>query len=263
MTIMYHYCSMQSFFGIIKSNSIWLNDVSKTNDVYEYSWILEIMEDILHEVDLADKFDKNYLKNSFIRFFQPHMACFSREVDSLSQWRGYADDGRGIAIGFNRRYFERNKDQVNKEIIVEDIIYDPVKQRQKVERLLMRELGRLARSGEPQGFFTLELEMLSHIIKYGQAFKHESFKEEKEIRIIHGYSDLLAEPDMFKYRVARDDLLSYIEFSLNVNNEDSITEIIIGPRCKATENEIRPFLMKNGFRNVSKIVIRQSECSYR
>lgn len=29
-----------------------------------------------------------------------YAACFSEEKDLLSQWRGYANNGAGVAIGF-------------------------------------------------------------------------------------------------------------------------------------------------------------------
>lgn len=29
--------------------------------------------------------------------------CLSEKPDLLSQWRGYADDGQGLSIGFNKR----------------------------------------------------------------------------------------------------------------------------------------------------------------
>ena len=40
--------------------------------------------------------------------------CFCEEGDKLSQWRGYADNGRGVSIGFSeqelRQYSEKYKD---------------------------------------------------------------------------------------------------------------------------------------------------------
>lgn len=32
--------------------------------------------------------------------------CLSEEADLLSQWRGYADDGRGVCIGFKKEALE-------------------------------------------------------------------------------------------------------------------------------------------------------------
>ena len=34
------------------------------------------------------------------------MCLFSESKDKLSQWRGYAQDGKGIAIGFNKDVLE-------------------------------------------------------------------------------------------------------------------------------------------------------------
>ena len=32
--------------------------------------------------------------------------CFSESEDQLSQWRGYAQNGKGLAIGFDKRILE-------------------------------------------------------------------------------------------------------------------------------------------------------------
>lgn len=39
--VLYHYCSMNSFFNIIRNRSIWLSDVSKSNDKDELIWYKE------------------------------------------------------------------------------------------------------------------------------------------------------------------------------------------------------------------------------
>lgn len=43
-------------------------------------------------------------------------------------------------------------------------------------------------------------------------FKNETFSEEKEIRLIHGFDKIATEPDMFEYRVTQDDLISFVEY---------------------------------------------------
>lgn len=35
--------------------------------------------------------------------YDRYISCFSEDGDLLSQWRGYADDGKGLSIGFNRK----------------------------------------------------------------------------------------------------------------------------------------------------------------
>lgn len=33
--VVYHYCSVDTFFNIIKNSSVWLSDISKSNDYQE------------------------------------------------------------------------------------------------------------------------------------------------------------------------------------------------------------------------------------
>lgn len=35
--VVYHYCSVDTFFNIIKNSSIWLSDIAKSNDYQEYA----------------------------------------------------------------------------------------------------------------------------------------------------------------------------------------------------------------------------------
>lgn len=37
--IVYHYCSIDAFLNIIKTATLWLSDVCKSNDSEEYTWI--------------------------------------------------------------------------------------------------------------------------------------------------------------------------------------------------------------------------------
>ena len=50
----------------------------------------------------ADMFQQSNIEKT-LEFF---IASFSRDRDDLGQWRAYADDGRGFAIGFSPRLFK-------------------------------------------------------------------------------------------------------------------------------------------------------------
>ena len=63
--------------------------------------------DLLKEKISLERF-KGYMRLFTDEFFNENNAdfryyvtCFSYQDDLLSQWRGYADDGRGAAIGFD------------------------------------------------------------------------------------------------------------------------------------------------------------------
>lgn len=107
--IVYHYCSLEGFLSIIKNASLWISDISKSNDCIEGSYIynkiksriereLEITPEDLHAWKTGCKVNEvaDHLMLTYV-------ACFSERKDCLSQWRDYADDGKGISIGFCKR----------------------------------------------------------------------------------------------------------------------------------------------------------------
>lgn len=250
---------MESFFNIIKGRSIWLSNALKTNDFLELRWILHVLKFPNIQTDFESfKLEYEYWIRSF---FRPHVACFSTESDVLSQWRGYADDGKGVAIGFNRKYFESISDLDNKETRLINVIYDEVEQRQKLEKLMQSiDIEHFHKvNSNFEGLSSIVL--IQQIIEYGLIFKNQSFREEKEIRLIHGFGELAAESDSLKYRPTEDDLISYMEIPLELDNGFSpIAEIVLGPKNKADESDVRDFLLSS-FSNVVRI--KRSVCSYR
>lgn len=114
--ITFHYCSGATFYSIITSRTIRFSDINLLNDADEARWgydvFLQAANRILNRddipeiipivpVDFIDRVDKVWHDSSFkITSF---LSCFSIQGDSLSQWRAYADDGRGFSIGFDMR----------------------------------------------------------------------------------------------------------------------------------------------------------------
>lgn len=97
--ILYHYCSVETFYNIITNKTLWLTDSFSTNDYMENSWINKIISDILPNYindgnrQQFDNIFKQYEVNNYI----PFITCFSEDGDTLSQWRAYANDGSGVA----------------------------------------------------------------------------------------------------------------------------------------------------------------------
>ncbi len=140
---LYHYCSLDKCFNILKSKTIRLSDISKSNDASE----LELMFPILHRAIL-----KKYLANPFSfkwnkctnaeamyslidtsEFywkkqleqgnFTNFVLCFSEVKDCLSQWRGYADDGRGCCIGFSKDTLQQFCDTTKGVLLFKKVKY--------------------------------------------------------------------------------------------------------------------------------------------
>lgn len=122
--VLYHYASMEKGTSILKHKNIRLSDITKSNDVKEMSiFFPDLFDEMLKNYDehngfsykfeykgkgnrqafglfvneLKKKIEKEFEDGSIATF----ALCLSEEGDLLSQWRGYADDGKGICLGLN------------------------------------------------------------------------------------------------------------------------------------------------------------------
>ena len=149
MSLIYHYCSLDTFVQIVKNKTIRLSDLDKTNDYMEKRWGLQLLKDGLikelnnHSIsmDLTEDYwysenARNHVEqlNNDINSYLSHqslIACFSLEKDLLSQWRAYAQDGEGVSVGFDYNYLKRLlKGQRN--ILIGKVIYDQKKQEEMI-----------------------------------------------------------------------------------------------------------------------------------
>ena len=119
--VLYHYSGNVKCFSILGNRNIRLSDIRKSNDKAEmqifYPTIFEAVEeeyrkepfDFEYEnnknaeaVSILLKSIKHVVDDSFEKGkLTSYVLCLSEEGDLLSQWRGYANDGKGCSIGFN------------------------------------------------------------------------------------------------------------------------------------------------------------------
>ena len=128
--LLYHYCSNQSFLSIIDSATVRASDLSLSNDRLEGKWSRQLLEEFCTKKNLfpitkallLERFDYVILEYFFALGF-----CLSEEPDLLSQWRGYADDGRGVAIGFDGEFFTDLLGRTPGRSKGFDFLFDPLK----------------------------------------------------------------------------------------------------------------------------------------
>jgi hypothetical protein len=108
--LIYHYCPPSSFVEIVRSRTIWMSASYALNDISERSWGYSIfgkVTDRLREtvgVDFVDQITRP-VAVGYLHAMQM-IGCFSLDGDMLSQWRAYAQDGEGFAIGFSPKLIE-------------------------------------------------------------------------------------------------------------------------------------------------------------
>lgn len=268
--IIYHYCNVESFRAIIQNKTLWLSSVYNLNDYKEIHWIKDKVTKKIEEL----KNNNNFFKyKAFEKLYTKqlpsvYIASFSQGDDLLSQWRAYANDGFGVAIGFNVDYFKSNC-----LVHTTEVLYDEVEQEKEIEKILepLEEISNTI-DFESHKFKSLCKEIISEINNLSAKSKNELFIEEQEVRLIHNpiiiddkenkkfiFKDNLSD---MKFRSVCGNLIPYFElkFDENLDGTPPILEIIKGPKNKFIDQEVKIFLSNNGFYEVE---IKNSKSSYR
>lgn len=219
--LLYHYCSLEAFLCIVREGKLWLSNAHNMSDYLEGSWVVGIINDAFSE--LAPKYNPNAISKVVDLYnsskFSPYVCCFSENGDLLSQWRGYASDGCGFAIGFDSDLFPRERgvprmanlgDKDKEKLYLSKMDYDIERQKRYVKsllELLLRHVEEgddvnvdlvyeqsqyLAKVSQEVGFDELfsyscgtMYDAITWLVGYAVIAKNPAFREEIEYRLIH------------------------------------------------------------------------------
>jgi hypothetical protein len=245
------------------------------NDFMEMHWGYSIWEEAAGEVlpevgkDFLDRIDDVIHYSGYRGLLVA--ACYSLDGDVLSQWRAYADDGRGYAIGF------KAKDLVRLSTRALRVLYDKEQQIHEVKSVI-----RAIHEVEQTETTKFGPDFITHcgVLAFDlAAFKNPAFIEEKEIRLAHlltfkrsGNSFRLVDQGgeafgkKFKgvpvqYRMRDATPVAYIDLDFtNKGKVSPIKEIIKGPKNDSLETGISVFLETLG---IPSVEVKSSRASYR
>lgn len=272
--IAYHYCSLETFKSIIENQCFWLCDVQKSNDsaelIYFYDRMIETLDKMIdpseHDTPQYDKDAlqqmKNALQNTKFQTTPVYSCSFSTYGDLLSQWRGYADDGFGVAIGVDFSVFSK---LIIPFVDIRSVQYGDAIAHEACECMIKHTFSGADPSSNLE---TALLSLICQFVSLNHAFyKSLSFQEEKEQRIVLleenktpiSYLPYLSER---KYRITHHQLASYHELRFGAIKDDLLCKIILGPKCQTKPDDIRMFLRDCGYQ-ASNIDIVLSEATYR
>ena len=271
--LIYHYCSAETLLAIVQNKTLRFSDINMLNDAEEGWWGYRIFEEAATNVinrtglpkeacALIEGLDKTFVDKidtlwstsglNLISF----VSCFSTERDSLSQWRAYADDGRGFAIGFRVSELRRLPVQIL------DVEYDYGKQLREMEIAIASIYMEYSEKGkdESKPWF---LERCVTLAASAIAFKNPAWRDEREVRCQHmvdvdvlgdiwtmkdmgGVSDgqeVSGQPVRFQTR--NGSISSYVDMPFSVTADRApIVEIVMGPKCPNGPGNLR-FLLGN------------------
>jgi hypothetical protein len=194
--IIYHYTNDVGLEGILETRQLWLIDIFSLNDPSELTHGFEVAisaltSKVANDSAAGQKFAKNFAafaqQGAIQRTAHFFMCSFSSCGDDLGQWRAYADNGRGFALGFDAKVLENaftKKDRIpipNNSTF--HITYDDARlfaiQSQIVEKmrnLILMPSGRGLQDATINVYMA-ELQMLVtlHMLQSTLFFKHEAY----------------------------------------------------------------------------------------
>lgn len=284
---LFHYSSMSGFEGVLHSKSLWLSDLSTTNDPREIEFgrniILKAMSRVRDEHFFGSRgFPISILALKIVGYFERHriFSCSTTfQGDSLPMWREYADNGTGVSIGFRPRAIKDMPLRVSKIRYLNadssdayvDFLYDLLEPHlapsEFPDQRLMASLG-----GE------IGAQMAS--------IKHTSWDYEGEIRLSHATHPDNVRTEIngvaipsFEYPDGREYFsnvqirggvsgtqVNYIPMQFgkyNQGNHDAtraIERVVLGPKNLHEVDEVEFKLFEAGFRNFE---VSKSECALR
>lgn len=305
--LVFHYCSVETFFSIITNKTLRLSDVVKSNDNMEVMWvkrhllnmikngetfsydeftpeIKSVVSEDIYQAKIKEKieafFDRKEITSKFFTI------CFSgsKSEDMLSQWRGYGDDGRGVAIGFDKcilektqRKFIRNTDI--SRISFRKVEYDEEIQERKIRDFWQKQVNvgnEKIESRESKADIGINFELWSVNSFYKLCFeaifmKNPFFSEENEYRIVYEKED----DDGIKYNeefvnkmrmkdskiiIKNGNIVECFDLDMSSLIGELIKKVILGPKCTIQKKDMQMLLKRLGY---NKAEVIWSKGSYR
>jgi hypothetical protein len=228
--LLFHYTSAESCFSIIQTPMmsdrgprLWASCALAMNDAnvirYGIRLVHEIASRFIPKEELDRSFAQHWKHGDYARLsFLEHtcIACFCDRPDLLSQWRAYGKDATGFCIGFRRTILSSAGSEAGFQLV--PITYDRESQVERIRRLF-EETSVILKRDHPEPEWRLWRMSVDAAIDVSLGFKHASFSEEREWRLISNTQNL-------KFRAGPRGIVPYVEIALP---KHCLAEIWQGP----------------------------------
>lgn len=224
---LFHYTDAAAVQSILTNRKLWLTDLRFLNDSEEMKHGLEHVLKTLKDPSVTSRINPEYVEaatsfiddnlnfdfGDFSASPQIFVCSLSQSDDLLSQWRAYGS----YAIEFDGDLLSQNKS---------DCIYHSVEKESRAFSSVVETLRAVGRShrASPHCMGDDGVAAYIDLIKVAATFKHQSFEEEQEVRMIRGVD--FNDPVEVKFRPRGNILIPYVEVEIPF---ESITGVHIGP----------------------------------
>ena len=251
-SMLFHYTSLETFDKILRSGSLRLYSERTMNDISEGTWIEPGIHASLdrHKIDkhTQDLLWAGYRMTKAETF--RYLFSLSEDGDSLNQWILYADNAKGVSIGFNFascKIKEASPGQfVHKyhSFGLSSVVYDRKMQTDMIDTLIFN-LQLATRAGDIQTTNVLS-EIVPAFNKMAIMFKSDGFTGEREWRIIDNPSPMrgLVKSEL-KYDIRTNNIREYTELPLSdlfEHGKGDVVQLTIGPDSSAQTETLKEYL---------------------
>lgn len=255
----YHYTDLNGLKGIIENGSLWATNFYFLNDAQELQHGMQcIIKSLEHLNEDFNEKSLKFIRDAMSRFNlneANHMynISFCQAPDLLSQWRGYGAT-QGVCLEFDSEELIESLSFNECSSMSGSVIYTKPDSTLEAKSEIIKffkqeEIAKLIASDPFHGY----IYSTSFVRKVTPFFKHSSFSEEEEFRIVVQPLNRL---DNVLFRVNANGLIPYIEIKAQVNNRWQgrlpLKSVKIGP-CKEKGlivDGIQFLLQSRGYMNI-------------
>jgi hypothetical protein len=305
--VLWHYTSFGAFQGIVTSKKIWATEYRFLNDQEEIRHAKELAQALVDEEreNIGDFAVRATIRSAVNVVFSPRsilheenqrvmVASFSEVGDQLSQWRGYANDSRGVSVGFDLQSLRPPAD-IGTTVTFAPCVYGLDQKRALLKAVFAHYVNgiqawwnpimEIARAKKREGAtigpnFSQELvsehreqlnkalreslrDLQFDLLRVAPLLKNEAFSEEKEWRLVLPWMPKPGLPKRLEFRCTGDTLVPYIAWPFNLKHEEApipCKELILGPGSHpSAEIGVNLFLQKEKIQGLA----RRSQIPYR
>lgn len=262
---LFHYTSGDALLVIINSQIMFATESSFLNDPQEVQWGIHVFQEYIDAIN-ANQYPADFIEQirkamqektlDSLRFF---VLSLSANPDLLSQWRAYASNGEGFAVGldgpalYDRSGFgEHVLQHINLDAMPREFVYCfhllPVIYEKKHQMDLIANFIDAAYSfwanaedlSDPNFLKLFRMLILHRIGVLLISFKNPGYLEESEWRIV---AMVHKKSGKIEYRNGRFGITPYVKLNLSPRSDLPnlslpITTMWVGPNSQAKQNKL-------------------------
>ena len=241
--VLYHYTTQAGLLGILRSNCIWATAAHYLNDSSEYAYGLQLITDGLSEaskqaISEREAANLSAIAQSLSPFLGVCVASLTSHGDLLSQWRAYAGNSGGFALGIRSQYLRKVAHTQGFYLV--RCIYTHKNQQQAIGEVIKEFRARMKSS--PNWGPNDQGGCVAAAMRLAVMLKDRSFAEEREWRLI-SMPKMISELD---FRQGTSMLVPFFKFALEDDTDAYLDSVRVGPtpHRELAVNSVRMLLRK-------------------